>query len=101
MIAVCIFKIFDGVSALFFAVLQKNNRIDLAGKSLTLRTVCVIISARVTQGICKLLTIPDNVGFLISVIVIAATSITFIFTFELHFVKKYAALIFSKRFKDI
>ena len=100
-IIVCIFKIFDGVSALLFAVLQKNNRIDIAGKSLTLRTVCVICATLLSQSIFRICGLTLRTGFMLSVIVMAGTSIIFIFTYELHFVKKYSKIVFSKNIKSI
>lgn len=100
-IIVCVYKIFDGLSSLFFSVLQKNDRLDIAGKSLSFRTMTVVAATLISQIVCKLLSLPDKTSFLISVISMAAASVTFIFTYELHYVKKYAKLTFAFKVKDI
>ena len=100
-IIVCIYKIFDGLSALFFSILQKNDRLDIAGKSLTYRTIAVVTATFISQFTCKSLGISGKTSFLISIIAMAVVSVVLIFTYELHFVKKYAKLFFSLKIKNI
>lgn len=100
-IIVCIYKILEGASALFFSVLQKNDRLDIAGKSLSFRTLSIIAVTFITQFVCKSIGMKSDVIFLISVICMAVTSLAFICLYELHFVKKYTKLSFSFKIKDI
>ena len=100
-ILVCLYKIVDGISAFFYSVLQKHNRLDIAGKSLSYRVISVLVSMLISQYICNAIGLAKNTAFILSLVIMLICSIIFILTYELHFVRKFTKIEFCWEFNSL
>ncbi len=57
-ILLCIYKCLDALSASFFALFQKNERLDIAGKSMTYKTCLSVVGFILCCCVCNQMIIP-------------------------------------------
>lgn len=67
----CIYKCLDALSASFFALFQKNERLDIAGKSMTYKTCLSVVGFILGCCVCKQMILPliiMNILYIIGII---------------------------------
>ncbi len=83
-ILLCIYKCLDALSASFFALFQKNERLDIAGKSMTYKTCLSVVGFILCCCACNQMIIP--------LIVMNALYIMGILLFDLRYAGYYERL---------
>ncbi len=83
-ILLCIYKCLDALSASFFALFQKNERLDIAGKSMTYKTCLSVVGFILCCCVCNQMIIP--------LIVMNALYIMGILLFDLRYAGYYERL---------
>lgn len=83
-ILLCIYKCLDALSASFFSLFQKNERLDIAGKSMTYKTCLSVVGFILCCCVCNQMIIP--------LIVMNALYIMGILLFDLRYAGYYERL---------
>lgn len=92
-VLLCVMRCLDAYSAIYFALFQKKERLDIAGKSTSYRTILTVV----IFTLC-LITFKD---LLITIIISIIFTVLWILFFDLKFVKKFQIINFSFNFLKI
>lgn len=87
----CIYKTIDAFSGIFYALFQKSGRLDISGKSLSIR---VILSIAAFTGFLF-------VGLLPAIIAACAVSALWVVLYEMRLAPKFAKILPNFNFKPI
>lgn len=89
----CIYKLIDTFADVFEGEFQLNNRLDISGKSLSLRTVISISSLLITLAITK--------NMYLASLVAIVFAITIVYLVDIRIINKFSELIFNFDFSII
>lgn len=90
---VCVYRLIDGFADVFESQFQKKGRLDIAGKSLTFRTILSVLAYFIALGITK--------DLILSVIIAIVFAIIGMFIFDILIFKGFGSLKFHFQFSRL